>query len=623
MSTQSNPVIFVAIGQGADMWQYLSPAIKGYANAVAYIEMPEIPVEEMDDWFKSEVGRIWKEFLNQGQEKNPSQGQYSADIVRVNYLLGTDEPGLKLPAIRQHIEKYLNILYPAGFLTDIYCLLDDDKILENEHGRKSAMKMLQEESGEGLRVYLLSNLTSQNVLIPNSAIAHTISMLTLFKDCVPDVYVTGADASRYNELHFCDNCYSKQGQFLTASSLNVTVPQEGLRALLLTEILAIGRSNNLGIAPLDSSAFAVTNTQPYSIKTMDYLLGMAIPEISLDTMVPRRQWISLLFGKRLEKLIQDMICNVETQEEESLPNLIDPNSNLFDLQRYTAEDGIYQAFLTDAIRDVENEIAIAQSKLDSWLDGTPDLSKGSKETDKRRLSPLLTQDLLPFTIAQEYMSKQAKIKQLGQKIDIYKARRQAIANANQEILNHIATLDAVIAPNLQKVAVLDTAFAPFSPCASDYFRKIFAEYTETDSQGLFELSKTITAAIVKAALPQCIKTVEDYIEEKILPIFNKPIMDTMCELTGKDDVSAALGEWVYNHRQWNIRLKTGYANLYTEINIFMPAKGAANVKRRYEERGLGRMNLFTDEGADSVAVLYHAGAFNIEDLYYESLYAGD
>jgi len=105
--------------------------------------------------------------------------------------------------------------------------------------------------------------------------------------------------------------------------------------------------------------------------------------------------------------------------------------------------------------------------------------------------------------------------------------------------------------------------------------------------------------------------------------FNQSLMETfddMVSKSGRGDISSALGEWVYKNRHWNVRLKIGYTSLYTETNLYMPAEIAAKVKKSYEERGMGRMNLFAEEDTKQVAVLYHSGAFNIDDLYYEGIY---
>jgi len=617
MITQSNPIIFVTLGQGAAIWPHLSVALEAYTKGIAYINAQK----DFDAlWIKSEVGRVWKEFLQQGQ---------TADIVRVNYILGTDEAGVMLPELCTQIEKYLSALYPAGVLTDVYCILDDDRLLENEDDRKLVMAMLKDEQTKGLNVYLLSNLTSQNVLIPNGSIAQTIAMLTLFKDCIPDLYVTGADASRYNELFFLDNCYAKQGCFLTASSLNVTIPQDGLKAILMTELLSFGKGTPLEVSEaLDESVFTETNIKQVPTKPMEYLLGMAIPEINPAAQFTRRQWISQLFGKRLELIMEmNMNTNIETMQD-ALPDFAVNAANLYDLLRYTGEDGIYKNYAASALENAQNGLRLSEENFRQWLDAAPSFEKGSPEGEKRRLSPLISQDLWPYVIASEYMQRLALFQHCHDEIEVLKKRCDHVIDAHQELLQFLEQVNDEINIYTQKAQILDDTFAPFSPCASDYFRTLFKTYADSNYNALAELSTGMTTALIQGKFPQYLKQLDEYIDSNILPsdIFDKPIMDTLHDIiatSGYNDIATALGEWVFNHRRWNIRLKTGYANLHTEINLFMPVQGAADVKRGYEKRGFGRMNLFTDETANHIAVLYHAGAFDLEDLFYGSLYIDD
>ena len=633
MSTQSNPVVFVVIGQGANIWPHLSKSLQKHASAVACVQIQNIEdiakltEDHFDTWVKTEIGRVWKEFLHQSQHQLLRE-QYSADIVRVNYILGTDSSGLALPTIRQYIEKYLTSLYPAGVITDIYCVLDDDRILENEDSRRQVMAMLNSESVDNLRIYLLSNLTSQNLLVSDESIADTIAMLTVFKDCIPDTYVTGADASRYNELYFTDNCYAKQGQFLTASTLNMTIPQDGLKALLLAELLAFGKTGEREICAnaLEESILSATSIVPKPTRSMEYLLGLAIPELSDISSLTHGQLISHLFGTRLDQIIQSN--HHVGEEDDCLLDLVDCDSNFYDLLRRFCPSGRYSAYITNAIEKTTNDLHTLEKKIRLWKTEMPAISKSGPMAEKRRLSPLISQELWPFAIALEYMKKQSALDLLLRKVNVFQKRYASVNATYDALLEHQQKINDTIAQYLKTAEVLDSAFASFTPCASDYFRKIFKVYADENPNELVNISIQMTAALLNGNFQNFLQQAEDYIQENILSSshFNKPILDTMAELIADDDSShqdklaEALGEWIFNHRQWNIRLKTGYTNLHTEINIYMPTQGAAKVKHNYEARGFGRMNLFADENADRVSVLYHAGTFNLEDLYYESLY---
>jgi len=608
MIIQSNPIIFVGLGEGAKIWEHISPTLNSFASESCYIE-PGLDFDEL--WIKNEIGRVWENILK--------QGDITADIVRVNYIISTDAAGQVLSTLRKYVEKYLMALYPAGVLVDVYCLLNDNKLLDNDNYRMHVLAMLKDEQQKGANIYLLSNHTSQNVVIEERSTAHTIAMLTLFKDFVPGLYVAGADASRYNELYFYDNCYSKQGQFLTASSLNVTIPQDGLRALLIAELLSFGKNSEVRNIPISKSTFLETNITQQKVHSLEYLLGMALPVFSDSKIQSRRKWIVELFGERLNCLLE-----TANTEGDPLPDLITSDLNFYDLIHLVSKGGTYENFAIMAVENCENEIAIGEENLKRWLDTVPDYAKGN--TEKRKLSPLVLQELWPYTIALEFLQKQSNLNALQNKLAIFKMRQKSVRDARKLLIDLLDKVDIVIEDIINKSSIIDEAFAPFSPNASKYFRTLFAEYAHLHHKELYELSAKMTESFLQGTFDEYVRELGNYVDNIVLPRFSRPIMDTMHDLVsmdGRGDISTALGDWIFNHRRWNIRLKTGYASLHTEINVYMPTQGAAELKHRYEERGLGRMNLFADKSVDSVSVLYHSGAFNIEDLYYESLYVNN
>lgn len=635
MATQTNPVIFVTIGQGASIWPSLSSELDRYSIGSAYINFFEnkpkrtratsVPKNhEIDEAIvKQEVRRVWKDLMTQGQN--------IADVIRVNYIIGTDSTGQTLPKVRMYMEKYLAALYPAGILTDLYCLLDDNNLLDDDNNRQQTITLLESQRESGTQVYLLSNLASHK-LVTTDEIAQTIAMLTLFKDCVPTTYVTEADASRYNEIHFMDNCYAKGGQLLTAYCTNIAVPQDSLCALLLAEVLTHGKNTALDTGTLvdEEHITATAAAEMPRLIPIDYFLNMAIPEFTFDAGISRRQWIAELFGKRLEMATAPEIT--------AAPNLIDGSANLYDLLRYTGTGGTYDTYVTNAIQCAQEEAKNAKTNMDNWLNKPPNLEKESRESVKRRLSPLLSQDLWPFVIASDYVKKQAEVQFWTDTETCLNKTREAIQDAHQRVLEFVKEVDEVIHLTLEDASHLTEMFAPFSPHAVEYFRMLFSEYCkdEKNHAALTALSCQLVQSILDNDFQRYLDAAASYIKENIIThaLFAKPIMTVMHELlafqrvdaTSSGDasnttsLSTALGDWVFNNRCYSIRLKTGYSNLYTEANLFMPEDDAANVKKRYEDRGLGRVNLFAEQDADRVCVLYHAGAFNVWDMFYASIY---
>ena len=620
MSIQSNPVVFITLGNGAEIWDMLSNELHEYVDSVGYIQ---VSADFDDKWVKGEVSRVWREFLEDKQN--------ASDAIRLNYIMSVDDVGLWLPTLRQSMEKYFQTLYPAGVFTDVYCLLDDRDLLDHNTNRRNVMRMLQDElddkSATGLKVYLLSNLNSQNIFTPVESIPKTIALLTLFKDCQPDVYVTGADASRYNEFFFLENCETRHGRFLTASSIHLSIPQRALKSLIMAELLTFGKDDTTGPS---ANLFAEPPEVPVQpVKTMEYLYGLAVPEMKRDEKLTRREWVERLFGKRLERILAQVtdISDRTFKNSAEVP-LEWETMPLYDLLRCTGQGGAGHVAAINSIARAEDNLRDAEEQCKLWLDETPIFSKGGEPESKRRIAPLHYQDIWPYYLASEYLDKHRDLHDLRKKAIALDIKQKNVSELHQRLEHYLNKVEMAVSSFRKEAKEINEVFEPFAAKAIEYFQQLFKQYAEKHKHELSELSREMTKYLSREEFPAYLTRLDEYIDKNIFKskYFAKSIMDILQDLVAKNrrgDIPTAIGEWVYKSRHWNIRLKIGYTSLYTETNLYMPSLGAAAVKKHYEERGMGRMNLYADNNADSVAVLYHSGAFNLDDLYYEGIYGGE
>ncbi|MCL1884464.1 MAG: hypothetical protein FWF81_12045 [Defluviitaleaceae bacterium] len=604
----NTPVVFFTLGTCREFQPILMDALEYYIDGAGYVQVPE---DFNDAYVKSEIGRVWQEFLNSASK---------ADILRANFFIKADETAFALPNLIVSAEKYFTALYPAGILIDVYCLPDDANLLENAECRKDVFNMLREIQGEGLCVYLLSNLTSVNIFVPNEYTAQTAALLTLFKNFSPTLHVTEADASRYNEFFFLENCATRNGCFLTAGSVILSVPQNALKSLIMAEILSYGERD---LDKTEPKPLKPPNFPPkIPEKTMDYLYNIAIPDYSQSDKLTRNQWISRLFGQRLEQIINDYDREFCAATEEGI---FPDGLNFYELLRHTSEGGFFDKMISDEIDHTTDEMNLAEEKCNIWLGKMPIFAKHSPESATRRLSPLKNQDLFPYIIASGYIKRRFEIQNISEKISVLEQRKRLIAKFNKKLKRHLTEVKTVTNDCYEKSAELDEVFAAFTERknqnASDFFRKKFAEYAVANKSEIKDLSEEMTNSLRNGEFLEYKKRLDDFIEKNILPEehFTQPIMEILQELSGGEALSAALGEWVYRCIHLGIRLKTGYTKLHTEANLFMPKSNAAfEVKKSYETRGLGRMNLFAKENTNRVAVMYHAGAFGLDELYYSA-----
>ncbi|MCL2199148.1 MAG: hypothetical protein FWB80_09520 [Defluviitaleaceae bacterium] len=579
MKTLSNPVVFFTLGSCNDFPNHVSGA--------GYIKVPQ---NFDEDFIKTEVKRVWQEFL----------GVYKADILRANFFINADDTALNLPELIIAAEKYFSPLYPAGILGDVYCLFDDSNLIENT--RAAALEMLNEIKGDGLNIYLLSNLTSIASFVSKETIAQTVALLTLFKNSSPSLSVAEADASRYNELFFLKNCAARNGDFLTAGSVSLKVPQDALKSLLMAEILKYDGTVSQP-APLKAPAFP----QKKPLKTMEYLYGMAIPDVSYSDTLTRDRWIKCFFGQKLDSLDNDW-AEADFEDENPIPKA----TSIYDILRNTSEGGLYEKA---ARENTENAIAALQAEEEKcayWLAKPPEKT----EYGTRRLSPLKSQELLPYNLAHEYLRKQNDIHHIKEKIKILERQQRQIAKYHKKLKRYETEIKKTITEHEKKSEEINEMFKGFlSDNTTSYFREKFQAYAEAHEPEIAALQKEMLEAFEKNEFSKFKIRLSDFIEKSILPSreFNLPIMEILQELIG-DSLPEALSEWVAQNNHLGIRLKTGYAKLHTEANLCIPSSQAFETKKCYEQRGLGRMNLFASE--NQISVLYHAGAFNLDELYW-------
>ena len=599
----SNPVVFITIGSCGNFSAMLEGEINNYFRGAGFIKVPH----SFDDSFvKAESERVWRGFLSDGAAKN--------GIPRVNFFVNADSTAFALPEILELTDKYFQALYPAGSLFDIYCLVDDSNLLTQAENKREIMQMLDSVQSESVRVYLLSNLSSNNTLSPMNATAETAALLALFKNCTPLGYVAEADSTRYNEFFILENC-GQSGNFLTAASIILSVPQDALKALILAEILLFTGNDNT--KPLPAPFFG----QPKQEKSMDYLMGMAVPKFDTNDKLTREQWLARLFGNRLEML------DKTEQAAPSQPNFNEETkaatqTSLYNALKNTAAGGIIYAAASESLEAERNELQHLNQRLESWLTAMPNLDKSSPEAATRKLSPLFNQELFPYVLAHEFLKKKQEISYISEKIEILKQRLNAISQLNKTLLTYQSEVFAALEACDMQIVKLDEAFRAFSKgLPTDIFRRKIKAFIATNSAEMEKLAAEMTASLLAGAFPDFIARLDAHIEKKILPLFNLPIAEILQELTRHDsDIAIAISDWVHDNIRYSVRLKTGYAKLYTEANLFLPADiDSAAIKRHYEARGFSRINLFAKQNAGRIAVLYHAGAFDVNELYYMHL----
>ena len=607
MKTQRNPVLFIFLGRANQLLLPFQEILTDYKiDGTAFIQMDK---HFNPDLIKDEINRIQQELIQRTYHSN--------GVIRINYILAGDK--WDLPALRLTLEKYIKMLYPSDILTDIYWLLDDASAL-NARTPERIRTMSVLDNVRKAQIYMMSNLDNNNIYTPLEDILRTIALLTLFKDCEPDSYPGAPDASRYNEFLFMENagiCRKGQHGFYTAGSRSLQIPKKELKGFWVSLLLNwVPEKTN----QIDISKFIDIEIIPFSkIVDKDYFYGLSIPKNirSKDfNGYNREKLIQILFGSRLNKALQIYSSgNIKTPSMEDLLKALESLSfySAFDI---LSKNG-WQTDVKKKIAEIKRELIKAEDDLKNWLDGVPDLNNKS-----RRLSLWKKQEVWPYELARAYLDRASEInglhalKQYLQKVlDLVNRYYDTISGYHKIVKEAQNTLE-------WDTEALDAAFELFVPHVSEYFFELFSNYARGHVDELQNLTEPMLNHLKSGTFVKYVSALADFADLHLIPIADRCFADLLEYLknnTGKCFLSL-LTDWAVNGRRFGCLLKTGYSGLYTEASMYMPKENAGKVKAGYESRGLGRMNLFTNEDTTHIDIIYQAGIFSFDDLYYKDLY---
>lgn len=592
MITQSNPVLFVMMGDTAALAPTLTRLLAAYRMGAAdCVIVPDADFSHL----RAEINRIQQDFL---------QYRYTTvGLARVCYVL--HDAGFLLP-LRTHVEAVVSPLYPSGLLTDVYWLTDESGTLERDIAdRANSMAVLQDALPDA-QTYLLSNLNSESRHTPWEEVLHTVTLLTLFKDGEPPQYPVSPDASRYNEYLFKQNTEQFTGRkpFFTAGSAQLQVPQKALRALVMAALLS-----PLPVAAPPAPIVPLAQSTPASYEE-EFIEGLALPVEAPQLItegMPIRTILARLFGTRLGAITDAHPPATDENDLRALEQSMD-DFCLYEAIDLTAPAGAWQTFINRAITDTQTQMDDAQAALDAWLDTRQSLK--ALKTDRRPLSFYFKQTLYPYKLAAQYLKRTAAQRAYVAQLEKHQALLTFVQKLHKKLEERAAMVQDVCRAYEADARGLTPAGTPLGG-TSDYFVKLFTRHVRANVAAIRTLTRPL-----RTEIPQ--KELETYVENKLLPDpeFTRSFPELLAHIADDEAVT----HWASAVRHTHIRLRSDA--LYTETNLHLSAERAADVKARYEALHPGRTNLFADSDADRISVLYHAGAFAPEDIYYAELYKG-
>jgi len=595
-----NPVLFVFLGLSSEGF---SDILNEYGLGSAVIAF-ESENQVNDERIKNEVSKAQKVFIQKTYD--------SSGIIRINYIMSDDY--WDLPQLFVKLEKYISMLYPSVIYTDVYWLLDDARAFEGQTpGRLKTMEALKKGLAS-TQIYILSNLDSNNFYSSPEDIMRTIVLLSMFKDYNPEEYPVAPDASRYNEFVFADNASYEGKHFLTAACRSLVVQRKALKSFLINILLDWNKNE---ASSFDIDRFAHSEQINLKVVNEEYFYGLAIPTLKGNISGTNKAVVRQLFGERIEsvfELYRDNCINLPDIEGFNLALEALP---FYEALRVTGLEGGWRLTLSRALDECEKNLQESQKNLQKWQDMQCKING-----ERRQLSPLHKVEAWPYRLAEEYLEQLLKIHALT----LLKQHRQRalalLAEYHETLLGYQQILQASQAALLQDKAALDAEFEAFVPQVSDYFLGLFEEYEAARLKTLQALTDPMILHMRESTFEDYVSKLDEFTEKSLIPALQRPFRELLSylEKKSKGRLPFLLSEWAIKNRRFGVHLKIGYVGLYSEANVYMPSEIAAALKSNYESHGFGRMNLFADNKAERIDILYQAGSFNMDDLYYKDLY---
>ncbi len=625
---QRSPIVYIFVGE---IDEGIKDGIKHIhkkrvgAGGIGYITAyPQNTREEI----VSEVNLLRREFI---------KNTYSAaGEIKLNYVVSADNAdGLFLATVKSWLNEHFKLLYPAAIATDVFLLLDDVNVSPNEH--RNAVLKIADEMGmqDSAMVYILSNLNNSGIYNEESKlnIINSIALIALFKEYAspqPD----GTTRYIYNEHFFKEDCFRQGngGKFATLGHYKLKKPMGLIKKIVLTKLLLLmqnGKGFDGGFDP------TINTTSNQLNLTLDDLLALPLNRtISAGekTSMSNMGALQALFGKRLDLFYK---VNEQSQADNVLVELkkyfeeavCSVNVGFFKTFDETSPDGALTKRLLQMLDELKYAAKIAEAQFESWK-GQPISDNG-----KISLSVLTSIQAFPYKLAEKYLkfkhtlsSYKHQINQLEKAIEEVKQFHFKLALTKQKIDEIVSRYNKEIDETEEKLMPMQSSVRKFYEAALiDCIGESMTEFLNIYSS-LFNLSE-------EGKFSLFIEKLETFVEENVFKkhtAFQKPFAEStaqiLCfnsEAQTDDEAYRLIFDEIVAGKTFNVFLKTGMSRLHCEINVMLGTESKlAHTIRSGAASCANKVNIFyeAEKEIGDVDIIYHAGGFSQEDLYYNELF---
>jgi len=522
------------------------------------------------------------------------------------------------------LEGYVTYLYPGCILTDIFLMLDDVHDLSMATHRGEIIDMLTKMRSDTCMLYMISNLNSHKLYEPNAHfnMMHSIALSGIMKD-----YISMQSKEQiyrwYNERYFQEDCYRTGGHFMTLGYLSISRPLKLIKKLMLIELLTYRENQFKPGHTFVWEAQRVPDKNKIWLKENIYGLCMDA-SINLDGLrnYTNEKALNVLFGERLEHFYDSNFktghsSNGDFQIRKYLrETAYEPSKGFYYVHALTSPDGDLRKYLVGLLEEAQSEIISIDTETDNWR------NERCKPPKQLFRNPNRIPDFV-YELAVRYL--EPRFLRLQPELEIMRLKEaiEYVDKCYREFDNNRKKVDEYILrckEEAKRLRESDEVFADSGNLHTYYIARL-REFIENDTK--FNAIYTgLWRSLENDALDLYAAELEGYIENTVMrgDGFDRGIVEDITGAWGVvgGKVYESIWRYIIKNRHFNIMLKSGCKNLYSEINVFMDASSQLARWAGTKEK----INFFYKENADRIDVLYHGGAFAAGDLYYEALYRG-
>lgn len=656
----NHPVLFVFSGNTSGAMKYIRSFFDEKihdSTSIAYMVFGDSELDTCDNVYNVKKDSEYKDVrnvLNDIQNKFMRKNYTDAVTRRVYFVYNLhEEQDINIHEAITVIKDFFRMMNNIPFV-DVYGFVDETRCNDSEFCRLIAdayteLKWISDNKICNM-AYILSNLNSVGTVTDFSNQYQAIAQYSVLKDCrVPKSDSIFNSYNSYDERNFIDNCVSKnpQGCFYSIGTKKLDKPENILRFTILREILnenstlyvtdaddlvklinSIGSMQELFFENLDMIFEKFAETCAKNVRSLAVDLNAGIPALqgaALDTFFGVYSagvnyvdlYFEVNFEKEAEGLIKAEIKNICGDFSTLIKRCLDNKVFGFFSVKKILLDLKNKLFRETRVR-LENEIEESARHIRGWLNDR------TKNYNNKFLGVLDRVSDLPFRLAVEYiyiksqyMKNQEYLYAFGQWEKLFDKYSEEFNTISSNIVSAVNFLDACIKDGLDsEPAVISENFEDYyTTLTHDYIRNNFSDYFGRLYGSFYDFGHEDIEILFKQCDDYALEMMlnDDFSENIYSEIYKRISADKNTQFYSPEKITELISSEIINRKIYFSNIS--FSEKLYEITCFITED-----TKLIEKFKNTNISVFFDNTDKSLNIIYLAGVFSLEQLYYAKKY---